>query len=80
MSERESRRAFFQELWYRNWVDQGREDVGTCTVGNCIEIVGCGTIYPPVQGNQSAWNAAQPLLEVLEEEGCGYEYISGRMD
>jgi hypothetical protein len=81
-----------QEIWYQEWVRQGKKDHGTCCGGKGLEIryiakgkriadwvnvVNCTW----VQGNIAAYDAHAPALEYLKEYGdIEARYNDGWMD
>ena len=69
-----------ERIWYDTWVDMGKEDAGTCTLGNCIETPYGKVKSPPVQGNMSKYASAHKAIEFLQENGIPAEYYDGRMD
>jgi hypothetical protein len=80
-----------QEIWYAEWVRQGRVDSGTCCGGKGIEVWFLGkrkrSAEPRkviacswVQGNLSASCSVQPALDYLKANGIEAEYNDGWMD
>ena len=71
------------EIWYNEWVKQGRTDVGSCCGGKCIRsrITGAKLAdSPPVQGNLSASRSVKPALDYLIEQGHAAYFDDGWMD
>ena len=71
------------EIWYDEWVKQGKTDVGTCCGGKCIRDRRTDRVLatsPPVQGNISASRSVQPALDHLTELGYDAYYDDGWMD
>jgi hypothetical protein len=80
-----------ENAWYNEWVDQGKQNLGTCCLGKGIQIWYRGprkrsavplTVVPspPCQGNVSAYKSSGPAMEYLKECGIEAEYYDGRMD
>ena len=69
-----------EKIWYDTWVEQGRLDEGTCTLGNCIKTIYGDVSAPPVQGNISKSKSKGPALEYLAEQGIQADYYDGVMD
>jgi len=58
----------------------GYDDHGTCVLGAGIEV-GVRVVIPQVsQGNMSAYAAAKPAIEFLQEHGISARWHDGRMD
>lgn len=70
-----------KSIWLRTFIEQGRNDEGTCTLGDNISTP-YGKIQAPVQmqGNVAKWKTAQPVLQFLAANGIKAEYNEGRMD
>ena len=69
-----------RKIWFDTWVEQGREDIGSCTLGNCI-ITKAGKVpSPPVQGNLSKYRSADKAIEFLNKQGLSASYYDGVMD
>jgi len=68
-------------LWAQEYINQGSNDEGTCTLGDNISTP-YGKILAPVQmqGNIAKWKTAQPVLQFLAANGINAEYNEGRMD
>lgn len=68
-------------IWTQEYINQGRNDEGTCTLGDNISTP-YGKIQAPVQmqGNVAKWKTAQPVLQFLAANGIKAEYNEGRMD
>jgi hypothetical protein len=93
-TEKEALRAhgeIAQNIWFREWKDQGSHDLGTCTSGKSlrvwylekgkrkpmeISISRCGW----VQGNISASRSVKPAIEYLASKGIKADYFDGWMD
>jgi hypothetical protein len=80
-----------RDMWYWHWVQQGREDVGTCTGGKGIEVRYLAprkrnyewkrvVAPPPVQGNVSAFRSVTKVIEFLERNDIEATYNDGWMD
>ena len=70
-----------EKLWYDTWVEQGKEDIGTCTLGtHIVTEVGVRIQAPPVQGNMSKFYSSEPVLQFLAEHGISAKYEDGRVD
>ena len=69
------------EIWTQEYINQGCNDEGTCTLGDNISTP-YGKIQAPVQmqGNVAKWKTAQPVLQFLAANGIKAEYNEGRMD
>jgi hypothetical protein len=69
------------EIWTQEYINQGCNDEGTCTLGDNISSP-YGKIQAPVQmqGNVAKWKTAQPVLQFLAANGIKAEYNEGRMD
>lgn len=79
------------EAWKQEWIAQGQDDEGTCTVGKGLQIWFAAprkrsaellTVIPapPVQGNVSTQKSKHAALAVLEEAGIKAKYYDGWMD
>ncbi len=68
-------------IWTQEYINQGSNDEGTCTLGDNISTP-YGKIRAPIQmqGNVAKWKTAQPVLQFLAENGIKAEYNEGRMD
>jgi glutathione synthase/RimK-type ligase-like ATP-grasp enzyme len=68
-------------IWTQEYINQGSNDEGTCTIGDNISTP-YGKIKAPIQmqGNVAKWKTAQPVLKFLAENGIKAEYNEGRMD
>ena len=58
----------------------GHDDHGTCVLGAGIEVNGTVRIRQVSQGNMSAYAAAKPAIEFLQEQGINARWNDGRMD
>jgi len=58
----------------------GYDDHGTCVLGAGIEVNGTVRIRQVSQGNMSAYAAAKPAIEFLQENGINARWNDGRMD
>jgi hypothetical protein len=69
------------QMWAQEYVNQGSNDEGTCTLGDNISTP-YGKIRAPIQmqGNVAKWKTAQPVLQFLAAHGIKAEYNEGRMD
>lgn len=69
------------EIWTQEYINQGCNDEGTCTIGDNISTP-YGKIKAPIQmqGNVAKWKTAQPVLQFLAANGIKAEYNEGRMD
>lgn len=69
------------EIWIQEYINQGCNDEGTCTLGDNISTP-YGKIKAPIQmqGNVAKWKTAQPVLQFLAANGIKAEYNEGRMD
>lgn len=68
-------------IWTQEYINQGRNDEGTCTLGDNISTP-YGKIQAPVQmqGNVAKWKTAQPVLQFLADNGIIGTYYDGVMD
>lgn len=68
-------------IWTQEYINQGSNDEGTCTIGDNISTP-YGKIKAPIQmqGNVAKWKTAQPVLKFLAENNIKAEYNEGRMD
>lgn len=69
-----------ENLWYTTWINEGKKDEGTCTLGNCIKTPYGKVDAPPAQGNVTKYQTAQPVLQFLADNGIIGTYYDGRMD
>jgi hypothetical protein len=80
-----------ENTWHNDWVDQGKQDLGSCCGGKGIQIWYRGprkrsaqplTIVrsPPCQGNVSAHESVPRALAYLKDCGIEAEYYDGWMD
>jgi hypothetical protein len=83
--------AAAEDLWWREWIAQGRKDEGSCTLGKGLQVYflrprarrpSMMTIARCdfVQGNVSAYKTVGPALEYLRGQGLMVEYNDGVMD
>jgi len=71
------------QIWYDEWVKQGKKDYGTCCLGKCIRDRRTHrslAVSPPVQGNMSAYDTMKPALDYLIKKGFDAYYDDGVMD
>lgn len=68
-----------QNIWYNDWVEQGSQDNGTCTLGNALQInvipKRCKNrktlniaFSPPAQGNLGKAQSSHRALKILNEK------------
>tara|TARA_R100000306_G_scaffold60880_1_gene62128 strand:- start:306 stop:560 length:255 start_codon:yes stop_codon:yes gene_type:complete len=80
--------AHAEKIWLEDWINEGRQDYGTCTLGKCLEVFSNDnphkTIFqveaPPVQGNISAYDSHFRAGELIKSYGYGFRYNDGIMD
>ena len=69
-----------KRIMYVEHEANGYDDHGTCVLGAGIEVGGRVVIRQVSQGNVSAYAAAKPAIEFLQEHGIGALWNDGRMD
>tara|TARA_X000001036_G_scaffold414509_1_gene429790 strand:- start:737 stop:1399 length:663 start_codon:yes stop_codon:yes gene_type:complete len=78
-----------EKMWYKDWQEQGSEDVGSCCLGKGIAIRGDHDKWGNgnnvvkcswVQGNISASRSVKRALAFLQKNGVDCYYNDGRID